>query len=1037
MFPSPAVAPCRLACPINQNVQEYIACIAESRFPDAAAVIRRTNPFPSICGRLCPHPCELECSRGAIDHRGPVAIRELKRFTADLEIDAIENDFPVFPQTRDQKIAVIGAGPAGLTAAFDLRKLGFHVTVFESMPFAGGLLALSCTPQVLPPKILNKDIEAIRTAGVDIITNTTLGKDPSIQDLGRLGFAAILIATGAGRVLLRGELEEAKELSGFLEPSDWLRRRKQDKQEKLSLKGRKVVINGVTSWSVHWAMLAVADGAKSVTLLTHLPAAHLPVEKEFLKMAKAAGVRLTALHGPARIVSKRGAISGVELQKYKVDGSDTRGRVKLKKAAGRSNNIAAHIFIPTGPSVFDATVLGKGSDRESCIGKRTIHGPTPVLTGDENIETTLRGSLIVDPETMLVSPDGIFAAGDAVTGTRSIIETIASGRRAAANIHCFLSGEKMLPIAIDPGAAAELGDKTVALKFRDISPRRPLRAPAIDRSAASSADRGKKKRAVSTKEEAMAEARKCLRCGACVECDTCHHFCGWTLHTGPFGANGPGDVFRIDAALGDSTPDGSAGGLMNVQALRAHVNEHLCDGCGLCEPACPYKVINTSARRRSETGDAGALPEMALIDPEMCRACGLCAAACPPRAITFEGLCPEDVVESIQKIAPAPVTLKCAWSSGRRQESEIHVGCLGQVPPAVYLKAIEAGCSGVLALGCGPDACHHKTGFDQARRIIDDIKMVLAMAGINPRRIEIAGHGIDERAAALEKLRSLKPLNDRGREKTPELRRFMMEPSPSIEIRSAALVQARYAKPDTGAGAATEGEGKGVLHFPGCLAAALQLSGGAQPGRSRSFRCCGLEFLRAGENAKFSEIAASNIEHFSALGAHTVVVSCTDCLHCFRKHYGAVEKPANLKFVHLVEFLTEGGGLTAAGGPVEPQLPRKVAFLPSHRNSAEDGLIVDFLGKLPGIELVAHGRGAATAVCCGENGWKTSGRDAKRAQLATVAAACESGAEVIVTASSSCFYHLQKIHRAGSWQLHDIEIEPFEVFIKGLSEKTV
>ncbi|MFH1435637.1 MAG: FAD-dependent oxidoreductase, partial [Pseudomonadota bacterium] len=350
LFPSPAIAPCRLACPINQNVQEYVACIAESRFSDAAAVIRRTNPFPSVCGRLCPHPCEFECSRGAVDGCGPVAIRELKRFTADLEAEAIENDFPVFPQTRDQKIAVIGAGPAGLTAAFDLRKLGYSVTVYESMPFAGGLLALSCTPQVLPPEILGKDIEAIRAAGVDIINGTTLGKDPSIQDLRRLGFAAILIATGAGRVLLQGEIEEAKELGGFLEPSDWLRGRK---KKAPGLKGKKVVIDGVTSWSVHWAMLAAADGAKSVTLLTHLPAALLPVEKQFMKMAKAAGVRLMALHGPERIVSTSGAISGVELRKYKVDGSDPRGRVRLKKAARRRKMIAAQIFIPTGPSVFD------------------------------------------------------------------------------------------------------------------------------------------------------------------------------------------------------------------------------------------------------------------------------------------------------------------------------------------------------------------------------------------------------------------------------------------------------------------------------------------------------------------------------------------------------------------------------------------------------------------------------------------------------------------------------------------------------------
>ncbi len=310
--------------------------------------------------------------------------------------------------------------------------------------------------------------------------------------------------------------------------------------------------------------------------------------------------------------------------------------------------------------------------------------------------------------------------------------------------------------------------------------------------------------------------------------------------------------------------------------------------------------------------------------------------------------------------------------------------------------------------------------------------MVLAMAGINPRRIQIAAGG-SRRADALEKLRSLKPLNDRGREKAPELRRFMMEPSPSIEIRSAALVQARYARPDTVAAA----EGEGVLHFPGCLAAALQLSGDARPGLLRSFRCCGLEFLRAGENAKFSEIAASNIEHFTARGAHTVVVSCTDCLHCFKTHYGAVEKPENLKFIHLLEFLKQGGGLPApGGGPVEPQLRRKVAFLPSHHNTAEDRLVVDFLGDLPGIELVSHGRGGAAAACCGVSGWKTSGRDAKRVQLETLAAARERGAEIIVTAGSSCFYHLQKIHCAGSWRLQDIEIEPLEVFIKGLARKT-
>lgn len=456
--------PCADACPAHVNVPEYVALIAEGRLRDALEVIRRRNPLPTVCGRACDHPCELFCRRGEVDE--PVAIRHLKRFVTDRVRDKAEP--PKWQGPRRGKVAVVGSGPAGLTAAYFLALAGREVTVFEALPVAGGVLATGIPGYRLPREALARDIDYIRRAGVRIVTNHRV---ESLEELRRAGFQAIFLATGAQRSLRLGVPGE--DLPGVHDALTFLRQ--VNLGEMTELRGPVVVIGGGNA-AIDSARSALRLGARPVRVLYRRTREEMPAIPEDVEEALLEGVNFHFLVSPVAIEGD-GRVRGVRCTEMTLGEADEDGRRRPIPVPGSERSFAAeHVIV--------------------AIGQRPDLGPLAdslEVSGDR---------LVVDPVTQRVGESEVFAGGDVVTGPASIVEAIAAGQRAAQAIDRFLGGRGELPP--DRGFASpgkpELPEEEVPrVPIRTLSRKRRLRG--FDE-----VFKGYSRRA------ACAEARRCLRC---------------------------------------------------------------------------------------------------------------------------------------------------------------------------------------------------------------------------------------------------------------------------------------------------------------------------------------------------------------------------------------------------------------------------------------------------------------------------------------------------------------------------------------------
>jgi len=233
------ISPCQHTCPVGINIPKYVAHIATGEYQEAIDTIRERNPFPSICGRICHHPCESRCRRGELDD--PVAIRELKRFAADWYFENITEDPEPFPQTHRQQVAVVGAGPTGLSCAYFLAQMGYPVTVFEALPIGGGMLSVAIPEFRLPREVIQKEIDYIAKKGVDIRYNTPITVNFTVEDLRRDGFEAVFVAAGAQRSQRIGIPGELEDIAGFYYGLRFLRDAKLGRQVRI---GRRVAVIG-------------------------------------------------------------------------------------------------------------------------------------------------------------------------------------------------------------------------------------------------------------------------------------------------------------------------------------------------------------------------------------------------------------------------------------------------------------------------------------------------------------------------------------------------------------------------------------------------------------------------------------------------------------------------------------------------------------------------------------------------------------------------------------------------------------------------
>ncbi|MFH1652408.1 MAG: FAD-dependent oxidoreductase [Chloroflexota bacterium] len=467
-------APCRYACPAGIDVCRYVRFIRPGRFAAALAVIREKIPFPSICGYACAHPCEAKCRRGQVDD--PIAIRALKRFVADREVGT--RPPPQKSPPTGKRVAIIGSGPAGLTAAYYLAKQGHGVVVFETLPVAGGMMAVGVPEYRLPKRELDREIEDIKALGVEIKLNE---KVASVEDLLKQGYDAVFIATGTHRGSRLGIAGE--NLRGVIDGVSFQRDVHLGKKPQL---GAKVVVVGGGGVAIDCARTTLRLGAGKVTLASLEGEGCLLCDPEEAAEALEEGVVFHHSRTFTRILGADGQVTGIECLDVSSFQLEESGRLRVTAVPG-----SAHVL----PA--DTVIVA--------IGQR----PDPALVeGVRGISVSRNQRLVVDPLTLATGREGVFAGGDAVSGPASIIEGIAAGRRAAVSIDKYLGGGGEIDETLAPPEDVPVAIEHLPREDREKKARRavPTLPPEQRRQSFATVELG------FTEEQAMAEAGRCLSC---------------------------------------------------------------------------------------------------------------------------------------------------------------------------------------------------------------------------------------------------------------------------------------------------------------------------------------------------------------------------------------------------------------------------------------------------------------------------------------------------------------------------------------------
>jgi len=410
------ISPCQHTCPVGINIPKYVACIAEGEYQEAIDTIRERNPFPAICGRICHHPCEVRCRRGELDE--PVAIRSLKRFAADWYFaHAAELPPPEpFPQTRSQRVAIVGAGPTGLSCAYFLAQMGYPVTVFEALPIGGGMLSVAIPDFRLPREVIQAEIDYIAKRGVEIRYNTPINVNFTVEDVRRDGFDAVFIAAGAQKSQSIGIPGELEDIEGFYYGLRFLRDVKVGRQVGV---GRRVAVIGGGNVALDSARTALRLGAEEVNIYYRRSRNEMPVTEVEYDEALAEEVQVHFLVSPTRVVSDNWRATGLQCIRMRLGEPDASGRRRPVPIAG------SEFFVPA-----DTVIAAVGQAPDLSF-----------LPSDSALERTRWEMLVVDSNTLATNIPGIFAGGDFATGPAMVIDAIAAGRRGALAIDKYLKGD--------------------------------------------------------------------------------------------------------------------------------------------------------------------------------------------------------------------------------------------------------------------------------------------------------------------------------------------------------------------------------------------------------------------------------------------------------------------------------------------------------------------------------------------------------------------------------------------------------------------
>ncbi len=528
-------APCRVACPLHTDAQGYIWLIAQGRFSEAFEVARAVNPLVSSIARVCAHPCEAKCRRGKVDE--PISICALKRVAADFGRDTAE---PLqAPERRyAERIAIIGAGPAGLTAASDLARLGYAVTIFEKNPVAGGIFQYGIPTYRLPRQDLAADVAAIEAMGVEIQTGVEVGKDITVPELFGQGYSAVLIAVGLS--VSRGLPIPGANLPGVLMALPFLAEVNATGKCKDMPEGSSVIVIGGGNVAIDVARSAWRAGASRVQLTCLESDKEIPASPWEIDEAIEEGVEINCSWGPVEVMEKDGRVVGL----------GTRACTAVFDAEGRFNpqyDDTCRMALEGDIVIF---AIGQGSDLS--------------LAKDTAIQLTPRGQLIVDRHTFATTMPGVFACGEVMKGPGNAVEAMATAHRAAMAVHCSLRGIEIPPSPLDQfEALGEVGEPTIERIPTQPRQKMPHIEPEVRKRSTAPFELGY------SEAQAIAEARRCLACAAgaeiqvvrCANCLTCLRVC-------PFGVPIIGSDGKVQIRLDQ------------------------CQACGICARECPAMSID-------------------------------------------------------------------------------------------------------------------------------------------------------------------------------------------------------------------------------------------------------------------------------------------------------------------------------------------------------------------------------------------------------------------------------------------------------------